>query len=626
MKSTKISSSFLSHKFHLPPKSSQHLLLSSSPPLQIAPADESESETSSISSPLYNFLPDTENPAKTVDLVCSALKPGNLIRISGRKAEISGRPLTSSEISRVLLRCQSDSRAALSFFDWARKSSKCNGNRLDALNYCLMVHILAWSSNYSQAMEVLSDLVRMTAAKEDYVFKGLIQAAELCNWSPMVFDMLIRVYIRSGMLKRGFRAFRNASRIGFSSNVITINILLNALSQANHFSKCWEVYEEMQRIGVSPNLCTFNILIHSLCRSGDLGMVDEFMEKMEEEGFEPDIVTYNMLVDSYCKRGRLKDAVHLYYIMYKRGIPPDLITYTALISGFCKAGNVKDAHQLFLGMVHRGLKPDSVSYNTLLHGYCEEGMMHEAKSLLHDMIRDGVGPDDFSFRKLVEGFRKHGRLVSALNLILEVQKFGVSVSQDIHEHVVIALCMDNRPFAAKNLLDRMIDNGFEPNMVIYRELMISFCNCSCVDEALRLKDEMEEGKGLKLCLDTYRSIITCLCASSRNLEANSMLREMIDLGLEPDAEICRALVVGHCGDRNINETLFLLGLFARKYHIFDMVCYNRVLRLLGEKGDVCELMEFQEKMMKIGFAPNKLSCKYVVFGLQKAMKDHKNCI
>ncbi|CAH9089701.1 unnamed protein product [Cuscuta europaea] len=611
------------------PKSSQRCFFSSPPPsysssLQKVPVHEIEAEITPISSPLYNFLPDTENPYKTVGLVCSSLKQRNL-RGASLREELSSRVLTSSEISKVLLRCQSDSHAALSFFDWTR-SINGTSNRLDTLNYCLMVHILAWSRNYSMAMQTLSQLVQLTttAAKGDSVFNGLIDGTRMCNWSPVVFDMLIRVYIRAGMLKRGFKTFQNVIRMGVSPNVITINILLNALSQANHFSNCRKVYAQMERIGVSPNSCTLNIMIHSLCKSGDVDMVDGFLERMEEEeGLGPDIITYNMLVDSYCKRGRLKDAVYLYYIMYKRGVPPDLITYTSLISGFCKGGNVKDAHQLFLRMIHRGFKPDSISYNTLLHGYCKEGMLHEAKALFHDMIQNGVGPDNFSLRKLLEGYREHGKIISALNLILELPKFGLLISHEIHEYVIVALCADNRPYAAKNMLDHISKKGFEPNTVIYRELIVSFCNCNYVDEALCLRDEMV-GKKFKLCLDSYRAIINGLCVSSRNLEANSILQEMIDSGLEPDTEICRALITGQCDDKNFDEARFLLRRFAENFQVFDSVCYNKVAYLLGEKGNVGELMEFQEKMMKMGFTPSQLTCKYVVGGLHKAMKFHKH--
>lgn len=46
-------------------------------------------------------------------------------------------------------------------------------------------------------------------------------------------------------------------------------------------------------------------------------------------------------------------------------------------------------------------------------------------------------------------------------------------------------------------------------------------------------------------------------------------------------------------------------------------------RLISAEGDIAKLMKFQDKMRKVGFAPNQLTCKYVIDGLQKAVRVHK---
>ncbi|KAG8390745.1 hypothetical protein BUALT_Bualt01G0115500 [Buddleja alternifolia] len=569
-----------------------------------------------ISNPVYNFLPENQNPNNIVTLVCSSLKQKNHVFLDHLQEQGLFSHFSSHEFSRVLLRCQSDSSAAFTFFKWVRSHLSL---QLTGQNYCIMIHILVWSKNFKHAMRILLELVELngngSVSERLNVYESLLLSMNDCNWDPVIFDMLIKAYLRKGMVKDSFRAFKKMVRLGFVPSIVTTNCLLNGLSRMGYAEKCWEVYEEMRRIGLLPNAFTFNILTHVLCKEGDVDKVNGFLERTEEDGFDPDIVTYNMLIDRYCKKGRLKDAVYLYNIMCKRGVIPDLITYTALINGLCKGGSVREAHKLFHLMVHRGLKPDDVAYNTLIYGYCKEGMMQEARSVLFDMIGRGLCPDNFTCWVLVKGYQNLDRMISALNLVLELTRFGVMISQDIYCYLILALCKENRPFAAKSLLEQMSQNGFLPSQEMYNELIDSLCRGKFVDEALEVKVEMTS-KNMKLNSSAYRAIIGGLCGLSRSKEALFLMQEMVESGLPLDIEICRALVNGQCREKNVFQAESLLSFFAKEFQIFDSECYNVLVRILSEEGEPCKLTEFQDRMAKLGFAPNSLSCNNFIADLQ----------
>ncbi|KAK2986795.1 hypothetical protein RJ640_011020 [Escallonia rubra] len=584
--------------------------------------------TKSVSNPFYNLLPHTQNPNNIVNLICASLKQDKPSLTHVHKDIQQLIPyLGSQEISRVLLRCQSDSFAALTFFNWVKNGL---GLKPNAHNYCLIVHILAWSRNYPQAMKLLSELIVLDSSVLENVdvFRDLVLCTDECSWDPVVFDMLIKAYVKVDMIREGFRTFRRMVKFKFVPNVMAVNCLLNGLSRFNYGEKCWEIYEDMGRIGIRPNSYTFNILTNVFCKAGNVDNLKEFVEKMEEEGFDPDIVTYNTLIDSYCKKGRLKDARYLFRIMHIRGVIPDLVTHTALINGLCKEGNVKEAHQLFHQMVHRGLRPDVVLYNTLINGYCKEGMMQDARFLLHEMIGNNLFPDSFTCWTLVEGYKKESRLLPALNLVVELQRCGVSVSRDIYEFLIVALCREGRPFAAKSLLGRMPRDGNEPNVEVYNELIDSLCKCNFGEEAILLKAEMVY-EGIKPNIATFRAIIGCLCRLSRSMDGETLMRELVNSSVFPDIVISRALINGHCNERNICKAESLLSFFAEKFQMFDMECYNTIVKVLHENGEIAKLMEFQDRMLKVGFEPTSLTCKYMIGGLWRAMgvdKKQSPCV
>ncbi|CAN1247406.1 Pentatricopeptide repeat-containing protein At5g40400 [Linum perenne] len=592
---------------------------SSSSSLQLIPEEPNPKPQSN---PLYSFLTETRNPNNIVNLISSSLKQQQ-VDISLLRDEIKDLlpHLGSIEISRVLLRCQSDSVSALAFFNWVKNDL---GHIPTTRNYCLILHILAWSKEFKPAMKLLTELIQSvkdSSSGED-VFQSLVLHSEDCNWDPVVFDMLIKAYVKVGGVKEGFITYFKVIEFGYVPTVSSCNCLLNGLLKLNFTAECWQIYEEMVRLGIRPNSFTFNILTHAFCKDGDVSKVNEFLEKMEEEGFEPDIVTYNTLISSYCRKGRLADAYYLYKIMYRRGVLPDLVSYTALISGLCKEGKMKEALQFFHRMVHRGFNPDVIAYNTLICGYCKEGRIQEAKSLLYQMIANGICPDSFTCRVLIQAYVKDGRLISALNLAVELERLDASIPWDVYDYLIVRLCEEDKPFAAKSLLERKCQNGYEPDMLTYEKLIESLSKVNSLADALLLKSEIIH-RNRKPSLVTYKALIAGLCRTGRSAEAEMLMDEMVESGIVPGQEICWVLISGYCKERAVGKAESLLESFAKEFNMLDNESYNEVARIVCEDGDAGKLMDLQERMLKVGYAPSSMTFKYTIQALSRTVGLNK---
>nr|XP_007153224.1 hypothetical protein PHAVU_003G017200g [Phaseolus vulgaris]ESW25218.1 hypothetical protein PHAVU_003G017200g [Phaseolus vulgaris] len=575
-------------------------------------------------SPFYNLLPPTQNPNNVVNLISSLLKHKSSHLSLLQSNDIKGilPQLGPHEISRVLLRCQSDHSSALTFFNWVKNDLNITPT---VQNYCVILHVLAWSRVFAQAMELLAELIQMVeiegvcASSNEGIYENLVGCTEDCNWNPVIFDMLVKAYVKVGMVEKGLETFRRNIETCLIPNVIACNCLLSGLSRFNYITQCWEVYEEMGRLGVHRNAYTFNIMTHVLCKDGDTDKVTGFLEKMEEEGFEPDLVTYNTLVNSYCKKRRLEDAFYLYKIMYVRGVMPSLITYTTLMNGLCEEGKVKEAHQLFHQMVHRGIDPDIVSYNTLVCGYCRQGEMQMCRSILYEMIGNRICPDSITCRVIVDGYARDGKLLSALNTVEELKRFRIKIPEEVYDYLVVALCKEGKPFAARSFLRRISEDGYTPKMNTCNKLVESLCEFNNVEEALILKSDMEN-KSMKVNVAAYRAVIICLCRVKRTVEAEVLLEEIIGSDMLPDVEISRALIKGYCEENKVDKAVSLLKLFAKEFQVYDTESYNAVVKVFCDVGNVTELMEVEDKLLKVGYVPNKLTCRHVIHGLQKAME------
>uniref|UniRef100_A0A7N0VEI1 Pentatricopeptide repeat-containing protein n=1 Tax=Kalanchoe fedtschenkoi TaxID=63787 RepID=A0A7N0VEI1_KALFE len=579
-------------------------------------------QSSFLQNPLYNFLPENRNPNNVVSLICARLKRGSA-KVTTFEEDMKDLipHVGCREVSRVLLRCQSDANTALDFFNWVKGEI---GVELSIQNYCIIVLVLVWCKKFSEGMRFLNEMVVLEFSGGD-VFDSLLSCSGECVFDEVVFDMVIKAYVKVGKVRDAYVAFGKMGELGFAPNVVAVNCLLNGLARARRDDRCWEVYEEMERIGVGANAFTFNILIRVLCRNGDSSRVNTFLDRMEDEGFDPDGVTYNTLINGYCRRGKLLDALYLYKIMCVRGVMPDLVTYTALMNGHCKVGNPAEAHQLLKTAVERGLSPDIVMYNTLIAGYCKEGKMTDAKALLHSVLGSGVRPDDFTVRVLVEGYVRIGRLVSALNLVEELHRFKLPVPHDVYKFLIVSLCKEDRPFAAKNLFDRSFGDGYKPDDETYSGLISALCRNGRIDDALLLKDDMVY-KNCVLNLEAYSAMIGCLSRKGRADEANKVMQNMVESCVRPDSSICRALVTGYCGAGEVEIAESVLASFATEFRIFDTQSFNALVESLAEEGNVDKLMNVQEKMLKLGYTPNTATCKFFISGLQKAVGFRKKCV
>lgn len=579
-----------------------------------------------IYNPFYNLLPQTQNPNKIVDVICSTLNHrDHPVLLSNLRDEVNSLipHLGSPEISRVLLRFQSDASRALAFFKWVKFDL---GKRPNVGNYCLLLHILASSKKFPLAMQFLCELIDLTSKEDEEadVFSVLVSATDECNWDPVVFDMLVKGYLKLGLVEDGFRAFRKVIGSGFLVSVVTCNHLLNGLLKLDLMDSCWQVYSVMCRVGIHPNTHTFNILTNVFCNDSNFREVDDFLEKMEEEGFEPDLVTYNTLVSSYCRRGRLKEAFYLYKIMYRRRVVPDLVTYTTLIKGLCKDGRVREAHQTFHRMVDRGIKPDCISYNTLIYAYCKEGMMQQSKKLLHEMLGNSIVPDRFTCKIMVEGFVREGRLLAAVNFVVELRKLRVTIPFEVCDFLIESLCREGKPFAAKHLLERISEEEVhKAKPETYNNLIESLSCCDAIEEALVLKGKLKNQNQV-LDVKTYRALIGCLCRIGRNREAESLMADMLDSKVKPDSFICRALVSRYCKELDFVKAESLLGFFAMEFRIFDTESYNLLVKAICETGSgYNKVLELQERMQRLGFVPNSLTCKYLIQVLeQPSLPNH----
>ena len=275
-------------------------------------------------------------------------------------------------------------RLALKFLNWVIKQP---GLELNHLTHILSIstHILVRARMYEAAKSILRHLSKLGFGSKP-VFDALMNTYPLCKSSPSVFDLLIRVYLREGMIIDALETFYLMGSRRFNPSVYTCNMLLGSVVKERRVGSVWSFFMEMLARRICPNVGTFNILINVLCVEGKLKEAGYLLRKMEGSGYVPTIVTYNSILNWCCKKGRYKAASDLIDRMESKGIEADVCTYNMLIDDLCKNNRSAKGYLLLKKMRKRMIAPNEFTYNTLINGLMKEGKVGGATRVFNEML------------------------------------------------------------------------------------------------------------------------------------------------------------------------------------------------------------------------------------------------
>ena len=84
-------------------------------------------------------------------------------------------------------------------------------------------------------------MVKVVSSDDGDIFESLVLCGEDCDWDPVVFDMLIKAYVKANMIEQGFRTFGRSVEVSFVPSIFACNFRLNGLVKLRCVDQCLEV-------------------------------------------------------------------------------------------------------------------------------------------------------------------------------------------------------------------------------------------------------------------------------------------------------------------------------------------------------------------------------------------------
>ncbi|MFS8004640.1 putative Smr domain, tetratricopeptide-like helical domain superfamily [Helianthus anomalus] len=296
-------------------------------------------------------------------------------------------------------------------------------------------------------------------------------------------------------------------RCELNREVVLYNVALKVFRKSKDLDGAEKVFDEMVERGVAPDNVTFSTIIGCSRLRSLPGKAVEWFEKMAAFGVEPDDVTYAVMIDCYGRVGNVDMALRLYDRSRTEKWRLDAVTFTTIIKIYGTSGNFDGCLTVFEEMKALGVKPNLVCYNTLLDAMGRAKRPWQVKSIYQQLLSSGLTPGWATYASLIRAYGKARYGDDAMIVYKEMRAKGMNL-----------------------------------NNVLYNTLLSMCADIGFVDEAVELLDDM------KSCLDckpdswTYSSMITIFSCCGKVVEAEAVLKEMVESGFQPNIYVLTSLI------------------------------------------------------------------------------------
>ncbi|KAH1139765.1 hypothetical protein AAZX31_10G223100 [Glycine max] len=311
------------------------------------------------------------------------------------------------------INCENKTRCAklaYKFFVWC---SQQEGYQHTVNAYHLVMNIYAECEEFKALWRLVDEMIE----------KGLPATAR-------TFNILIRTCGEAGLAKSLVERFIKSKTFNFRPFKHSYNAILHGLLVLNQYKLIEWVYQQLLLDGFSSDILTYNIVMYAKYRLGKLDQFHRLLDEMGRNGFSPDFHTFNILLHVLGKGDKPLAALNLLNHMREMGIEPTVLHFTTLIDGLSRAGNLDACKYFFDEMIKNGCIPDVVAYTVMITGYVVAGKFDEACSMLKEMKTKGCSPNSFVYNTLACCLRNAGKTADAHEVIRQMTEKGKYA--DIH--------------------------------------------------------------------------------------------------------------------------------------------------------------------------------------------------
>ncbi|XP_058737576.1 pentatricopeptide repeat-containing protein At5g04780, mitochondrial-like [Vicia villosa] len=338
-------------------------------------------------------------------------------------------------------------------------------------------------------------------------------------------------------------------RVGFQTDILTSNMLINMYSKCSLVNDARKVFDEMPL----KSVVSWNTMIGALTKISEEQEALMLFIQMLREGTLFNEFTISSVLCECAFKCAILECMQLHAFSIKVSVDSNCFVGTALLHVYAKCCLIKDASRMFKSMP----ETNAVTWSSMLAGYVQNGLHEEALLLFRDYQLMGFEQDVFMISSAVSAC---GGLA---NLIEGKQVHAVSCK-----------------------------SGFGSNVYVSSSFIDMYAKCGCIREAYFVFQGVEVRSVV-----LWNAMISGFARHACALEAMILFEKMQQSGFVPD-DVTYVSVLNACSHMGLHEQGHkYFDLMVRQHNLQPSVLhYSCMVDILGRAGLVHKAYELIERM------------------------------
>ncbi|KAK4602273.1 hypothetical protein RGQ29_011354 [Quercus rubra] len=277
-------------------------------------------------------------------------------------------------------------------------------------------------------------------------------------------------------------------------------------------------------------------------------------------------------------------------------------------------GMLREAEFLLCKIESQGISLDSHEiFGNLIEAYVGEGELERAIIVYDRMRGQGLVPSMMCCCVLLNLLVRKKKIQLAYRVCWDMLENNVNLSDEEKagfENVIRLLCRDGKIQEGRNLVKRAVVSGLEPSSLVLNEIACGYCEKKDFDDLLSFFAEMK-------CAPTViagNKVIHCVCSNSGTESADLFLRELEDLGFNPD-EITFGILIGwSCREGKLKNAFVYMSEMLTKSLKPNIWSYNALVSGVFKEGMWKHAQDILDEMVDQGTPPNASTFRILLAG------------
>ncbi|XP_058753433.1 pentatricopeptide repeat-containing protein At4g16390, chloroplastic-like [Vicia villosa] len=296
------------------------------------------------------------------------------------------------------------------------------------------------------------------------------------------------------------------------------------------------------KIRAVTEMILYNVTLKVFRKCRDFDGAEKVFDEMVNRGVKPNNVTFSTIISCATSCNLPNKAVEWFEKMPSFGIKPNVVTFCTLIKMYDVAGNYDACLNVYEEMKALGVKPNLFVYNTLLEAMGRAKRPRQAKIIYKELISNGLIANRATYASLIHAYGIARFCEDALVVYKEMKEKGMNLNTRLY-NILLAMCAD------VGLLEQAFEifedmKGCDtccPNSRTFSSLITIYSRIGKVAEAEKLMSEMNES-GIEPNIFVLTSLAQCYGKAKRIDDVVKTFNQLLDMGIEPHNHFCVCLL------------------------------------------------------------------------------------